>query len=295
MAQGLESAAMSHLQLVETSLRAGQQAILVSRLRQRHAVDVATLLDGLGFAALDVFGGSTFEAQMRFCGEDPFDRLRAIRQAVTKTPLMATIAGQALVGHRHYPDDVVQHFVRLACDAGIDIFRCYDPLNDVRNLSSCLQTIHASARRAEGVLLCVDGTEAEVRRLKEMAKSLAEMGFDSLCLQDPLGILGAASAAELVRALRKTTKLPLSLSFVAQTGQADFAYAAAVEAGATCADVALSPLAGGSSVPAAEAIVAGTGNHLVGIRGCGRSGLVATGYGGTARTAAVGRHGTGPD
>ena len=246
---------MPRLELVETSLRAGQQALLVSRMRQRHAIPVAQLLDGCGFAALDVFGGTTFEAQLRFLGEDPFDRLRAIREAAPNTRLMATIAGQSLVGHRHVADDVVDSFIGVLADAGIDMVRCYDPLNDVRNLERSVAATHARKLHAEGVVVFSSAGGDATGRSVDMAKQLGERGYDSICLYDPLGVLGVARAGELVSALREATSLPISISFSAQTGQADFAYVAAIEAGAVRVDVALSPLAGGASQPAAEALV----------------------------------------
>ncbi|HEY0409554.1 MAG TPA: pyruvate carboxylase subunit B, partial [Candidatus Dormibacteraeota bacterium] len=117
---------MASLELVETALRHGQQSLLLSRLRRRHLIPVAALLDRCGFASLDVFGGATFEACIRFLGEDPFERLRILKQEAPSTPLLALVRGQALVGHRQMADDVVDAFVRVSAEAGIDIFRCYD-------------------------------------------------------------------------------------------------------------------------------------------------------------------------
>src|ERR1039458_1048643 len=175
---------MPRLELVETSLRYGQQALMLSRLRQRHAVRAAELLDACGFSALEVFGGATFEAQLRFLGEDPFERLRALAAAAPRTPLMATLHGQMLVAHRHLPDDVVEAFVRLAAQAGVGVFRLLDPPTAVPHL-------------------------------------------------------------------------PVTVSFCAQTGQALLAYQAAHRAGATRADVSVSPLGGGAAFPPAEAVIAG--------------------------------------
>ncbi|HZU75318.1 MAG TPA: pyruvate carboxylase subunit B [Dehalococcoidia bacterium] len=248
---------MPRLELVETSLRHGQQSLLVSRLRQRHAVPVAAKLDACGFAALDVFGGATFEASLRFLAEDPFQRLRAIRRAAPITPLLAWIAGQALVGHRHMPDDVVDTFIATAADAGIDIFRCYDPLNDVRNLTRCVAAVGATGKLAEGVLVYsgpgADGDDETLR----VARRLVDAGFASLCVHDPLGVLIAPHAAALVRRLREETGVPISVSTTAQTGQATLVSYMAATAGAHRIDVAISPLAGGASMPAAEAVVSG--------------------------------------
>jgi pyruvate carboxylase subunit B len=248
---------MPRLELVETSLRHGQQSLLVSRLRTRHAVTVAELLDRCGFAALDVFGGSTFEASLRFLAEDPFERLRAIRAAAPITPLLAMIGGQALVGHRHVADDVVDAFITTTAAAGIDIFRCYDPLNDVRNLERCSAAVAKTGKQSEGVIVFSDSPKHDVERLAQVGRSLVEAGFASLCLHDPLGVLVSTRAGEAVTALRDATKVPVAVSIAAQTGQATLASYAAAVAGAHRIDVALSPLAGGASMPAAEAVVAG--------------------------------------
>src|SRR5438132_2457338 len=248
---------MPRLELVETSLRHGQQSLLISRLRERHAVPVAEVLDRCGFAALDVFGGTTFEACLRFLAEDPFERLRAIRAAAPITPLLAMIGGQALVGHRHVADDVVDAFITAAADAGIDIFRCYDPLNDVRNLERCAAAVAKTGKQAEGVIVYSDSPKHDVERLAGVGRSLVDAGFASLCLHDPLGVLVATRAGESVTALRDATKVPVAVSIAAQTGQATLASYAAAVAGAHRIDVALSPLAGGASMPAAEAVVAG--------------------------------------
>lgn len=248
---------MPRLELVETSLRHGQQSLLVSRLRTRHAVTVAEQLDGCGFAALDVFGGATFEASLRFLAEDPFERLRALRAAAPITPLLAMIAGQALVGHRHVADDVVDSFIAVAAQAGIDIFRCYDPLNDVRNLTRCVTAVRAVNKVAEGVIVYNDSPTDAVQRLVTHGTQLVDAGFPTLCLHDPLGVMGVARAAESVTALRDATGVPIAVSISAQTGQAALACYSAALAGAYRVDVALSPLGGGASMPSAEALLAG--------------------------------------
>ena len=248
---------MPRLELVETSLRHGQQALLVSRLRQRHAVAVAEPLDHCGFAALDVFGGSTFEASLRFLAEDPFERLRAVRAAAPITPLVGLLAGQALVGHRHQPDDVVDTFIRAAAAAGVDIFRCYDPLNDVRNLTRCAAAVASAGRQAEGVIVYSEAPVHDVDRLIGVGRRLIDAGYATICLHDPLGVLVATRAAATVSALREALGVPVAVSMVAQTGQATLASFLAAQAGAGRIDVALSPLAGGASMPAAEAVIAG--------------------------------------
>jgi pyruvate carboxylase subunit B len=243
--------------LVETSLRHGQQSLMVSRLRLRHALPVAETLDHCGFAALDVFGGSTFEASLRFLAEDPFERLRAIRAAAPITPFLALIAGQSLVGHRQVPDDLVDAFIETSAAAGVDIFRCYDPLNDVRNLERCATAIAASGKQAEGVIVYNVVPGRGLDGLGDVARRLVDAGYPTICLHDPLGVLGAAAAARAVKVIREAAGVPVAVSISAQTGMAALACHAAGVAGAYRADCALSPLAGGASMPAAEALIAG--------------------------------------
>jgi pyruvate carboxylase subunit B len=247
---------MPPLQLVETSLRHGQQTLLLSRLRRRHLLPVAELLDGCGFAALDVFGGATFEACLRFLGEDPFDLLRAVKRAAPQTPLLALVRGQALLGHRQFADDVVDAFIRVAAEAGIDRFRCYDSLNDPRNLQRCAVAIHAAGRRAEGGLVYTESPVHDVAGFVSLGTRLAELGYDALCVYDPAGLLSVQVAEDLVRGLTTQTRLPVTVHSAALTGQAGLTYLAAARAGAAALDVALSPLAGGSSLPAAEGVIA---------------------------------------
>jgi pyruvate carboxylase subunit B len=246
---------MPRLELVETSLRHGQQALLLSRLRRRHILPVAELLDRCGFSALDVFGGATFEAALRFLAEDPWERLRETRQAAPQTPLLALIRGQALVGHRQVADDVVDAFVTAAAANGIDVFRCYDSLNDPRNLERCLTAVHAAGRRAEGGIVYTESPVHTVDGFVRLGVRLAELGYDALGVYDPAGLLGAGTARELTAKLVAQAGLPVNVHSAALTGQSGLSYHAAAEAGASSVDVALSPLAGGSSLPATEAVV----------------------------------------
>ncbi len=237
-------------------MRAGQQALLLSRLRSRHAIPVARALEGCGFGALDVFGGSTFEASLRFLGEDPFERLRAIREAAPTSTLQASLAGQALTGHRQVGDDVVDAFIRVAADAGVDRFRIHDPLNDVRNVRRAMQAARKSKRQVEAAIIYADSPRHDPDQIVAFAEQLAALGADAICIHDPLGLLGVARIGDLVQRLVEATKVPVSLSLSAQTGQAEFAAYAAALAGASRLDVALAPLAGGASVPPAEGVIA---------------------------------------
>jgi len=246
---------MASLELVETALRHGQQSLLLSRLRRRHLIPVAALLDRCGFASLDIFGGATFEACLRFLAEDPFERLRALKQAASSTPLLALVRGQALVGHRQMADDVVDAFVRASAEAGIDIFRCYDSLNDARNLERIVSAVHSAGRRAEGALVYTESPVHDVDRFIALGARLRDLGYDALCIYDPAGLLGAGTATALVRGLVAECGLPVNVHSAALTGQAGLTYLAAAEAGAASLDVALSPLADGSSLPATEGVI----------------------------------------
>ncbi len=246
---------MAPIGLIESSLRHGQQTLLLSRVRTRHLIPLLELLDACGYAGLDVFGGATFEVSLEHLGEDPFERLRAIR-AHTKTPLVGLIRGQTLVGYRPLPDDAVDLFVAVTADCGLDVFRCFDPLNDPRNLARMAEAVLASGKHPEGTLVYTESPVHSVESFIGLGAELAAIGYRSLCLFDPAGLLGAGSARALVEGLRKRTKLPVSVHCATITGQASFAYLAAAEAGAQNLDVCLSPLAGGASLPSTEGVFA---------------------------------------
>jgi len=242
--------------LIESALRHGQQTLLLGRLRQRHLVPMAERLDGCGFAALDVFGGSPYEVALAHLAEDPFARLREVRE-VTATPLLCLLRGQALVGYRQLPDDVVDSFIAETASAGIDRFRCFDPLNDLRNLARPIAAVLEAGRHPEGTLVYTESPVHDLAGFIEIGRGLATLGARSLCILDAAGLLGAGNARALVAGLHQATGLPVTLHCAAVTGQAVFAYLAGAEGGAAALDVALSPLAGGASLPATEGVVAG--------------------------------------
>ncbi|MHB8322862.1 MAG: pyruvate carboxylase subunit B [Candidatus Dormibacteria bacterium] len=246
---------MAAVGLIESCLRHGQQTLLSSRLRTRHITALAEQLDGSGLAGLDVFGGATFGVALSNLGEDPFDRLRAVR-AATSLPLYGLIRGQALVGNRPLPDDVVDRFVATVAGLGLDVFRCFDPLNDVRNLARVVEAVRAAGKVAEAALVYTESPVHSNDGFVRLGVDLAGMGFQSLSLFDPAGMLGAGSARSIVSGLVAQTGLPVSVHCATITGQAAFAYLAAAEAGASSLDVCLSPLAGGASLPSTEGVLA---------------------------------------
>ncbi len=245
---------MPKIELIESSLRHGQQTLLSSRLRTRHMVELAERLEGSGAAGLDVFGGATFGVALEYLGEDPFERLREVRQATT-LPLHGLLRGQSLVGKGPVADDVVDRFVEALAKSGLDVFRCFDPLNDIRNLGRVAAAVNRVGKRAEGILVYTQSPVHSDAGFVALGSQLGQLGFSSLCLFDPAGLLGAGSAREIVQGLVRETGLPVFLHCATITGQASFAYLAAAEAGATGLDVCLSPLAGGASLPNTEGVV----------------------------------------
>src|SRR5207245_2371901 len=158
-----------------------------------------------GFLALDVFGGATYEACLRFLAEDPFERLRAVKEAAPTTPLLGLIRGQALVGHRQVADDVVDAFVAAAAEAGIDVFRCYDSLNDPRNLERGVVAVHKAGRQAEGGIVYTESPVHDIEGFVALGRRLKELAYDTLCVYDPAGLLGAGTAAQLTARLTDET------------------------------------------------------------------------------------------
>jgi pyruvate carboxylase subunit B len=246
---------MPQIGLIESCLRQGQQTLLSSRLRTRHITALAEQLEGSGLAGLDVFGGATFGVSLTNLAEDPFERLAAVRAATT-LPLYGLIRGQSLVGNRPLPDDVVDRFVATVAELGLDVFRCFDPLNDVRNLARVVEAVRRSGKHAEAALVYTESPAHSAEGYIRLGVALVEMGFQSLSLFDPAGLLGAGGARAIVSGLVQETGLPVSVHCATITGQASFAYLAAAEAGASALDVCLSPLAGGASLPGTEGVLA---------------------------------------
>jgi pyruvate carboxylase subunit B len=237
-----------------------------SGLPRDELVTLAAELDGAGFAALEVLDGERYRACLE-AGQDPWEELRAIRAAAPNTPLRAALRGQSLTGERHVADDAVELFLRQAADCGVDVFRVFDPLDDPRNLRTAIAAARGLGRRVEGALCFAVGPVHDLDRWRDAAGRLAELGVDALAIRDTSGLLTPLTARELVRALRETTRLPVSVHATAAGGLASMAYLAAAEAGADAVDTVLSPLAGATGPPAAESVVAALagGEHDTGL------------------------------
>jgi pyruvate carboxylase subunit B len=244
------------VQITDTVLRDAHQSLLATRLRTADMLPICQRLDQIGFWSLEVWGGATFDACLRFLAEDPWQRLRELRAALPNTRLQMLLRGQNLVGYRHYADDVVRSFVRKAADNGIDVFRIFDALNDNRNLRVAIEAVKESGRHAQGAICYTTSPVHDIPRFVAQARELQAMGCDSLCIKDMAGLLTPHATAELVSALRQALTIPLHLHSHATAGLADMCQLKAIEHGCLHIDTAISALAGGTSHPPTESMVA---------------------------------------
>ncbi len=242
---------MPELRFIDGTLRHGQQELLDSHLRLEDALLLATELDECGFAALEVFGGLTFEASLSVLSEEPFERLSAISAVVRRTPLMASVAGQSLAGHNAVADDVVDAFYAAAAAAGVTLFRVHDPLNDLDNVSRSVVAAHAAGAKVQAALLYTVSPAHTEEYFCDRAQQLAHMGVDSICLLDPAGLLSYDACLALLRGFAETG-LPMAVSSTDACGLGSQAALAARDGGASTLDTAFSWLAGGASLPAIE-------------------------------------------
>lgn len=247
---------MSKVKITETVLRDSHQSLIATRMTTEEMLPILEDLDKIGYYSLEAWGGATFDACLRFLNEDPWDRLRKIRDKVKNTKLQMLFRGQNILGYRHYPDDVVEYFVQKSIANGIDILRIFDALNDERNLRTA---INATKKEGGHVQAAISYTTSPVHNneyFAKYAKRLEDMGADSICIKDMAGLLKPYDAYELVKMLKKSVKLPIQLHTHYTSGLASMTVLKAVEAGVDVVDTAISPMALGTSQPPTEAIVA---------------------------------------
>lgn len=240
--------------ITETVLRDGHQSLMATRLSIEDMLPVLTILDKIGYYSLECWGGATFDACIRFLNEDPWERLRTLKKGLPNTRLQMLLRGQNLLGYRHYADDIVDKFISLSAQNGIDVFRIFDALNDPRNIRQALSAVKKTGKEAQ---LCIAYTTSPVHTLDyylSLVKELVEMGADSICIKDMAGILTPKAAKELVAGIKAITNLPLIVHTHATSGISQMTYLAAVEAGADRIDTALSPFSEGTSQPATESM-----------------------------------------
>ncbi|MCK9460551.1 MAG: pyruvate carboxylase subunit B [Proteobacteria bacterium] len=240
--------------ITETALRDAHQSLFATRMRTEDVVATAPLLDRVGFASLEAWGGATFDSCLRFLAEDPWERLRRVKAAAPSTPIQMLLRGQNLVGYRNYADDVVDEFVRLAAANGVDVFRVFDALNDTRNMERALAAIKRTGKHAQGAISYTTSPVHSTESFIETVRTLAELGCDSICIKDMSGIIMPRVAHDLIKALKKAVGLPVVLHSHCTAGTAPMAYQAAIDAGVDRLDCAISPIGGGTAQPHTESI-----------------------------------------
>lgn len=246
---------MKSVKLTDTTLRDAHQSLWATRMRTEDMLPVLAELDEVGYHSLEVWGGATFDVCLRYLGEDPWERLRAIKRHVHKTPLQMLLRGQSLVGYQHYPDDIVEEFVALSVKNGIDIIRIFDALNDVRNMVVPMKAAKKAGAHVQAAVVYTVSPVHTIEHYLETARELVELGADSLCIKDMAGLLTPFKAYELVSLFKRELGVMIQLHSHYIGGMAVGAYLKAAEAGVDVIDTASVPLAFGASQPPVETVV----------------------------------------
>jgi len=247
---------MSKVFVTETVLRDGHQSLIATRMRTEDMLPICEKLDKIGFWSLEVWGGATFDSCIRFLKEDPWERLKLLKKNLPNTPLQMLLRGQNLLGYRHYSDDVVRRFVQLSAENGIDVFRVFDAINDLRNLQVSIDEVKKSGKHAQGTISYTTSPVHNTKQFVKMALELQSMGSDSLAVKDMAGLLTPYATSELIKALVDKLDIPVHLHSHATAGLASMCQLKAIEAGCCHVDTAISAFAEGTSHPTTESLVA---------------------------------------
>ena len=248
---------MKPVKITDTTFRDAHQSLIATRMRTDTMLPIAEKMDQVGFFSLEAWGGATFDVAIRYLAEDPWERIRQLKRHVKKTPLQMLLRGQNVVGYRNYADDVVVKFIEKAAENGIDIFRVFDALNDIRNMEVAIRTVKKTGRHAQGTISYTISPFHTIEYFVEFAKRLAELDCDSICIKDMAGMLAPQPAYELISTLKKEVGLPVHLHSHSTSGMVMMTYFRACEAGVDILDTAFSPLSWGTSQPPVESVVAG--------------------------------------
>nr|WP_294492304.1 oxaloacetate decarboxylase subunit alpha [uncultured Anaerosporobacter sp.] len=240
------------VKITETILRDAHQSLIATRMTTNQMLPIIEKMDKVGYHSVECWGGATFDASLRFLKEDPWERLRKLREGFKNTKLQMLFRGQNILGYRHYADDVVEYFVQKSIANGIDIIRIFDCLNDIRNLETAVKAANKEKGHAQVALAYTLGEAYTLDYWTDMAKRIEGMGADSLCIKDMAGLLVPYKATELVETLKGATSLPIQLHTHYTSGVASMTYMKAIEAGCDIIDTAMSPFAMGTSQPATE-------------------------------------------
>ena len=249
------------LAITDVVLRDAHQSLFATRLRLNDMLPIADKLDQVGFWSLETWGGATFDACIRYLGEDPWERLRELKKAMPKTPMQMLFRAQNILGYRHYADDVVERFVERAADNGMDVFRIFDAMNDLRNLETAVKATLKVGKHAQGTMSYTVSPVHNLQYWLDMAKGLEDMGSTSICIKDMAGLLTPYTCFELVTRLKETVSVPIAMQSHATTGMSTTTNIKAAEAGIDMVDTAISSMSmtyGHSATESVVAILQGT-------------------------------------
>ena len=243
------------VKITETVLRDAHQSLIATRMTTEQMLPIVDLMDKVGYHSVECWGGATFDSCLRFLKEDPWERLRKLRDGFKNTKLQMLLRGQNILGYRHYADDVVEYFVQKTVANGMDIIRIFDCLNDLRNVQCAVEATKKEGGHAQVALCYTLGDAYTIDYWKDIAKRIEDMGAHSICIKDMAGLLVPYTATEIVSALKETVNIPIQLHTHYTSGVASMTYLKAIEAGVDIVDTAMSPLALGTSQPATEVMV----------------------------------------
>jgi len=244
------------VKIVETGLRDGHQSLFATRMNTQEVLSSLKELDQVGYHAVEIWGGATFDACLRFLNEDPWERLRQAKKLLKHTKLQMLFRGQNILGYRHYADDVVEKFVEKSIKNGIDIIRIFDALNDIRNLECAVKATKKYGGECQIALSYTTSPVHTIEYYVNLAKEIEKMGADSICIKDMAGVMLPNDAYALISELKKNTKLPIELHSHCTAGVCEMTYMKAIEAGVDIIDCAMSPFSGGTSQPCTESMCA---------------------------------------
>ncbi|MEN6592522.1 MAG: sodium-extruding oxaloacetate decarboxylase subunit alpha [Methanobacterium sp.] len=251
---------MKKIKIVETAFRDAHQSLMATRMRTRDMLPIAEEMDKVGYFSLESWGGATFDTCIRYLNEDPWERLRQLKEIVTRTPLQMLLRGQNLVGYKHYPDDIVRKFVEKSYENGIDVFRIFDALNDIRNMKMAIKVAKEQDAHVQATISYTVSPYHSLKSYVEFAQKLEELECDSVAVKDMAGLISPYDTYDLIKALKEETNLMVNLHCHCTSGMTPMSYYTACEAGVDLLDTAISPLSWGASQPPTESIVAALQN-----------------------------------
>ncbi|MCL6478359.1 MAG: oxaloacetate decarboxylase subunit alpha [Peptococcaceae bacterium] len=252
--------AKRHVGITDTTLRDGHQSLLATRMKTADMLPIVEEIDSMGFHSVEVWGGATFDSCMRFLDEDPWERLRVLRKGFKRTKLQMLLRGQNVVGYKHYADDVLEEFIKYSVANGMDIFRIFDALNDVRNMEKAIEITKREGGHVQATVVYTISPVHDFDFYMKTAKDLQELGADSICLKDMAGMLSPYIAYDIIKGWKERLDIPVQLHAHYTSGMASMAYMKAIEAGVDVIDCAVSTMALQTSQPAIETMVASLEN-----------------------------------